>query len=539
MGARKAKITLNYSLLILELGLLYFIAGKLSFHYLHANGIVNIGVFASEGIALAFILFYGKRVWLGIFLGQFFLAYSNSIELIPSLGISTINSLEAVIGALIFKRLNLSVKLETFRDVLGLILIILTIQIFSAGLSNLLLMENGLVHSSDFLGSLFSWWFGNVMGQLLITPFLLLYFVYKESINLKQYTLYTVVFGAYIYILEVVLSLNNSLLLLSLSLPFVVYTVSQKGFVYGTLLSVVVALVSSYSVYLGTGSFNSGDSLENVVNYNLYVLAHISTVFVTGVLFEERRRSVVHLEETVKKEIAKNEEQQLFLLQQSRLAQMGEMIAMIAHQWRQPLNNLSLVNQLLISKYNQQKVDDAFIEQFKETSKRQINQMSNTIDDFRNYFKPENEKEKFCVNDVIENTLSITQNIYETNSIVIDFYQTNSYYAVGYANSLGQALINIINNAKDAFNEKSTDERWIKIRLKKEQERVVIEIEDNAGGIKKEIADKIFDPYFSTKSSKNGTGLGLYMTKMIIQEQQKGEISFKNSNKGVVFRIEL
>ena len=521
------------------LALLYFTSGKLSLLFLHGNSIVNIGVFAAEGIALAFVLFFGRSVISGIFLGQLLLALSNDISLLASLSISFINSLEAFIAYTLFKRFKLSINLRSFRDIIGLIGIIFFIQLISASCSNAILVLDHTIASQAYLESTFSWWFGNVMGQLLITPWLLLLLINYKKINFEDYIFYTLMFGFFIYFLEIVLVITNLMLLLSLSIPLIVLIISYRGFAYGTFFSVVLALVSSYSVYLGTGAFYLQETLDNVINYNLFVLAHISTVFTIGVLFEERREYQQSLESKVEEEVSKNKEQQLLLLAQSRLAQMGEMIAMIAHQWRQPLNNLSLSNQLLVSKYNKGKLNDKTMETFKETSKRQITHMSKTIDDFRNFFKSEQKIKIFSVNEVVNDILNITHGMYATYAIKLDFNTSREFYTKGYPNELGQAILNIINNSKDALIEVQKDEKFISVSLQERDGSIVLAIEDNAGGIPDSIASKIFDPYFSTKESKNGTGLGLYMTKMILTDKFNGKILFKNTDKGVKFEIML
>jgi len=527
------------TLVILTLALLYFMAGKFSLLFLHGNNIVNIGLFAAEGIALGFVLYFGKQVWIGIFIGQFFLAYSNGIPMSASIGIAAINSLEAVIGYSLFKRFNLDIKLSTFKDIFYLIGIILFIQLISASLSNTLLLLSGTILSMNFLDSSFSWWFGNVMGQLLVTPFILLTFIHYKSIKISEYFLSIFLFAVLIYILEIVIVMTNIMLLLSITIPFIVFVVSYRGFAYGTAMSVVLALVSSYSVYLGHGVFHLNNTLDNIINYNLFIFAHISMVFITGVLFEERRRNVQILQEKILHETNKNKEQQLLLLQQSRLAQMGEMIAMIAHQWRQPLNNLSLANQLLISKYNKGKLTEKTVLTFKENSQKQIQHMSKTIDDFRNFFKEDQESQDFCINDVINHILSITQNSFDNNGVQLTFNAQDKFYTNGYPNELGQAILNITNNARDALDDLKIKEKFIKINIIQKDDLIYIYIKDNAGGIPEEVKDKIFDPYFSTKKDKNGTGLGLYMTKMIITEKLNGNVSFHNTDVGVAFEIQL
>ena len=227
------------------------------------------------------------------------------------------------------------------------------------------------------------------------------------------------------------------------------------------------------------------------------------------------------------------------MIQQSRLAQMGEMIAMIAHQWRQPLNNLSLANQLLISKYDKNRLDDKAINYFRKNSKKQIELMSVTIDVFRNFFKSEKIKQRFCVNDTIKAILEMTEAIFMTNGIKINFRAQGAFYTFGYPNELGHAILNIINNAKDALMQRDREDKNIDIAIQELGDEVLICIEDNAGGIKGEIIGRIFDPYFSTKSSKNGTGLGLYMTKMIIEKKMDAKIIVANKKDGACFKIYL
>jgi ABC-type amino acid transport substrate-binding protein/nitrogen-specific signal transduction histidine kinase len=245
------------------------------------------------------------------------------------------------------------------------------------------------------------------------------------------------------------------------------------------------------------------------------------------------------LEQKVKSEIKKNREKEKLMLHQSRLAQMGEMISMIAHQWRQPLNSLSVLNQTVVLKYKKGKIDDKFIEYFNLNSNKQIQNMSKTIDDFRNFFKPEKSEIEFYVNDIISNTITMVEPIFVVQNIEINFDNNFKYKALGYPNELGQAILNLINNAKDALVENNIEHKKISITLIKDDENIIIEIKDNAGGIPKDIIGKIFDPYFSTKDDKNGTGLGLYMTKMIIEDHCQGKIEVNNDQDGAVFRLKL
>jgi two-component system sensor histidine kinase EvgS len=247
------------------------------------------------------------------------------------------------------------------------------------------------------------------------------------------------------------------------------------------------------------------------------------------------------LEERIEEALEKNREQELFMLQQDRLAKMGELIAMIAHQWRQPLNNLSLLIQLLVSKYKKGKLDDEAMNYFQKNSLKQIRQMSDTIDDFRNFYKRETEEEEFCVNDTIEELIQMTKMSFAAENIAVVFDADGTYYYTGHSNELAHALLNIMHNAKEAFAERdgSIEEKEIRLNLSHSEEGILLEVCDNAGGIPEEIIDKVFDPYFSTKSEKNGTGLGLYMTRVMIVEHMGSSITVRNTPEGACFTITL
>jgi len=245
------------------------------------------------------------------------------------------------------------------------------------------------------------------------------------------------------------------------------------------------------------------------------------------------------LENRVQEELEKNREKDKLMFHQSRLAEMGEMLSMIAHQWRQPLNNLSMLNQSIKMKYLKGKLNDEFIEYFNENTNKQIQNMSNTIDDFRDFFKPEKEKIEFDLNDVILDIVSMVSPIFIKNKITVSFDEKEKCKVYGYPNELGQAILNIINNAKDALVAKTIEDKTISLSLAIDDMNVVITIKDNAGGISIDLIDKIFNPYFSTKEKKNGTGLGLYMAKVIIEEHMDGKINLLNIDDGASFEIIL
>lgn len=287
--------------------------------------------------------------------------------------------------------------------------------------------------------------------------------------------------------------------------------------------------------------------VDKQFDYTYFIqLMSIAVIIILILVFSYFKQKKLHkkikilndtLEKRIVEEVEKNKRQQLLLLHQNRLAQMGEMISMIAHQWRQPLNNLAILNQTIVLKYKKGKLDNTLMESFKENSKKQINQMSDTVDDFKNFFKPEKEKVECFINDIIHHVLNILNPIFEKNAINIKFDEDDNYQIIGYPNELGQAILNIIVNAKDALVENNSINRKIDLSLKQNKEKIILTIRDNAGGIPAEIIYKIFDPYFSTKEAKNGTGLGLYMTKMIIDKHMGAKLIVQNNNNGAEFII--
>ncbi|NVJ52537.1 MAG: transporter substrate-binding domain-containing protein [Campylobacteraceae bacterium] len=248
-----------------------------------------------------------------------------------------------------------------------------------------------------------------------------------------------------------------------------------------------------------------------------------------------------NLEEKIKREIRKNENSTKQLIQQSRLAQMGEMISMIAHQWRQPLAAISATtNNLLVKLMIEDKVNkEAFEEELiliTEYSKH----LSSTIDDFRNFFKTDKEKEEFDLEEVIKKSISITKTSIESKNIKLEINLEKNLKLFSYATEIQQVILNIIKNAEDILTEKDIPNKKICITTYKRNEHsVIIKIQDNGGGIEESLIEKIFDPYFSTKSDKDGTGLGLYMSRIIINDHCKGNLKVINENNGATFLIDL
>ena len=523
-----------YSMIpVLVIAILYVVTVNTTDVFSGRHNFGDLVVFPADGIALGAALFFGKRIWPGIFIGHFIAALNSGFGWMPSVEIAMIVSLEAVLAVHLFDEYKLDRRLIRLEDVLGLILIIVIIlQPFSALLSNIIwLLQYMFNENIVYSKSLYSWWLDNMVEELLFAPFTLLFLINYKQIRLLEFFLYGLGFTLFIYLLEIKLDIENLSVLMTFTIPLATLIVAHKGMSYGTLYAVIIASVSVYAADRGIGVFSFNSDINNIINMNFFILTHVLTVLVVGVLFEERRRT--------NSEYHEHEERQLRVLQQSRLVQMGEMIAMIAHQWRQLLNNLSLVNQLLVMKYHRDTLEDDDVDLFKQKSQKLIEHMSGTIDDFRNFFRDEKEKKRFCINETIEKVLSMTDAMFTLHNIHIEFKAGQIYYAKGYPNEFFQAILNLVSNAKDALVERSREEKHIQIVIDETENDIVISIEDNAGGIPDAIIDKIFDHYFSTKENKNGTGLGLYMVKMIIIDHMHGNVTVSNTQEGVRFTIFL
>jgi signal transduction histidine kinase len=241
------------------------------------------------------------------------------------------------------------------------------------------------------------------------------------------------------------------------------------------------------------------------------------------------------LEERVAKEVEKNRQKDQQLIQQSRLAQMGEMISMIAHQWRQPLSSISSASAAIKLKVMLGKLDKEKAIELSDNISRYSQHLSVTIDDFRDFFKSNKEKTKTNYTELLESVLGIVEISINNKNIKIEKDYNSDIIFKTYTNELKQVVLNLIKNAEDILIEREIKDPVIKIKT----DGKILEICDNGGGVPEEIIAKIFDPYFSTKLDKNGTGLGLYMSKTIMEEHCEGKLDVKNKPEGACFTIVL
>ncbi len=244
----------------------------------------------------------------------------------------------------------------------------------------------------------------------------------------------------------------------------------------------------------------------------------------------------MQLDNKVKIQIEKTKEQEQILMKKAKFIALGETISLIAHQWRQPLNELGaiLINIKLHHKLN--KLDENIMKKKSQEVETLLSYMSKTIDDFRTFFKPNKVKNLFNINDSIQRVLHITQAMLEEYNIKIITNINKSIIINNYQNEFEQVVLNLITNAKDALRSDNISSPIITINIYIKN-YITIEINDNANGINKNLIEKIWQPYFTTKSDANGTGIGLYMSKIIIEKNMKGRINVNSNENGSCFII--
>lgn len=252
---------------------------------------------------------------------------------------------------------------------------------------------------------------------------------------------------------------------------------------------------------------------------------------------EELRTLNEELREEVAREVQKNMEQEKFFVRQSHFASMGEMISSISHQWRQPLNVISIIIQDLKEAYLHNELDQKFMDEVVRDSLGQIKHLSTTVDDFKNFFKPEKEKVSFPVQNLLEELERLLKISMRESAISLDILVDENFNLVGFPNELKQALINIVNNAKDAILENRIENGRVEIRAFQSGDKFLLTVSDNGGGIPEDIIHHIFDPYFTTKEDRNGTGIGLYMTLNIVESSLEGNLNCENVNGGARFTL--
>ncbi|GFE62145.1 ATP-binding protein [Geobacter sp. AOG2] len=324
------------------------------------------------------------------------------------------------------------------------------------------------------------------------------------------------------------------------------HLLKELGWVRGLEFELVRKDGSTLPVLLNATALHAPDGSLLVIISTVYDIAERKQV--------ERELNELNnnLTKRIEEETERRVQHERLLARHARLAAMGEMIGAIAHQWRQPLATIGATIQSIRMAWERNCIDRSFLERAEADAQKQLYHMSDTIEDFRNFFLPEKMIEIFDLKEKIEEVVLLVSSQFANSGVrlnVVDNSPDCRLNIKGYQNEFKQSLINLVSNAFDAIMDKAAHnhqlgkglaaEGQVIVSIAGEGNKAVIEVQDNGCGIPDEYADKVFDPYFTTKSAEKGTGIGLYMTKLIIEESMGGSLSFTSSPDGTKFKVEL
>jgi signal transduction histidine kinase len=253
----------------------------------------------------------------------------------------------------------------------------------------------------------------------------------------------------------------------------------------------------------------------------------------------EFHNAILSIQSEMKKEVDINREKDILIIYQSKQAKIGEMVGNISHQWKQPLNNINLI---LMNFYDDYKLKELSDEEFKSTIDKLmkiVENMADTIKDFTDFLKPNRESTKFNLTESINLALALMEASLKYNNITVELNIDENIMLTGYQNEFSHVLFNILNNARDAILESKTESKFIKIEGFFKDEDIILEITNTGNRIPEQIVKSLFEPYFTTKGEKDGTGIGLYISKIIIEQRMNGTIELENVYLGVCCRIRL
>jgi len=316
--------------------------------------------------------------------------------------------------------------------------------------------------------------------------------------------------------------------------PFIEVQFSMYQVVYLSFVLFLISIITYfYQIKMSEANARIIQQQEELEDFNLNLEKEIKEKI------SELQNLNDSLEIKVEEKIQELRAKDKILEAQSKQAVMGEMISMIAHQWRQPLSTITLqianlqFKKLLGQELSSEETDNALSE-ISDT----IIYLSDTVDDFQTYFHPDKKLQEVEINELLTRAVNFAKSRISKNNIDIILCENCTHSIKTYPNEFVQVVLNILNNAIDAHNELKTKNARIEMDVNIEDDHLIVDISDNAGGIDKKNLSKLFEPYFSTKG-KNGTGLGLYMSQMIVQKQFGGELSVKTSTDGSTFTINI
>jgi signal transduction histidine kinase len=312
--------------------------------------------------------------------------------------------------------------------------------------------------------------------------------------------------------------------------------------IYLTLLSTLIGYFILKRVFINPiEEINKQLQNNNISSENHYKLLEYNDKGEIGALVDNlnlRTMDLVVSKERESEEIQKRIVNEKLLVQQAKMAEVGGMMDSVAHQWKQPLNALSMYSEIIKRDFKDGEVDEAYIDQFHDDIQLQIDHMLTTLDEFRTFFRPNKEEEAFQLLDVINSVLLLTKDEFMKHSITINIIKKTPIEIYGHKNEFKHLILNIINNAKDAFNENKIEKRVISFSLIEDKEGEKLEIRDNAGGIPDSVIGDIFKANITTKTEGKGTGIGLFMS-MQIAKKNGADLSVHNEGDGACFVVKF
>ena len=301
----------------------------------------------------------------------------------------------------------------------------------------------------------------------------------------------------------------------------------QKTYTLHTLISTLVL-----DIPVGKDHFLFAYQEENNIAVYGSIFSNLATKLINAIEGCRLLQQVVEAK-------SKHEITEKMMITQSRMAIMGEMIGMIAHQWRQPITVIGMITNNIILTLEYDTIDKQQLLDDLNVVDKQIHYLSSTIDDFRNFFRPNKLPQTLTLDEISNDLLTMLGKNYKNFGINLTFEGDTKLPFISYKNELIQVFLNILTNAKDAFEERHVQDPFILFRASENKDAMTFSIQDNAGGIPETIIDNIFDPYFSTKKEKNGTGLGLYMSAIIVEKHLNGSIAVSSDLEGTLFTLTI
>jgi len=530
----------------------YFLAARLGLSMPYIGSHVTL-IWLPTGIAVAALIRWGIGMSPAIVLAAFCVNITITPDVPLSFFISIGNTLAPIAASFFLTRAGFDTELKRRQDIFLLITAAFSSMLISATCGSLALVFGGVLADENFANAWLSWWLGDSIGMLLAAPILLVmskqcaFELMGKRSEIAIWFMTLVVFSCIIFIAYT--GENGDLLpFVFFLIPLVIWASLRFDQLTASLGVVTLALISSLGTSLGHGAFMLPSHHVGLMTLWAFLTTTIVINLLTSALLSESRLAKEalkqlndELQDKVTLEVARNLEKEKILIQQSKMAMMGEMIGAIAHQWRQPLNSLGMTVQDVEMAYKYGELNDEYLSNYKNETMRIIRSMSHTIDDFKNFFSPNKTKEEFFLEDAIDEALKILEAQLKQNgiSVFFDNNELTKHKYVCFKNELKQVLLNILANSKDALLDTKQEKPFIKIDVVEADEAYIISIEDSAGGIAEEIIGKIFEPHFTTKSADKGTGIGLYLSKEIVEEHLQGKLEVENTQDGAKFTISL